>query len=57
MKILADGTEVSERSYHYLLDWNEQDKKEFNKNRLCDLDRSECERLFNKATTSEMFTM
>lgn len=59
MKKLADGFEVSARSYYYLLDWNEVNEwkymvKEFGKTILADLTRVEYKRLFNKATTSEM---
>jgi hypothetical protein len=59
MKTLADGFEVSARSYYYLLDWNEVNEwkymvQEFGKNRLMDLTRVEYKRLFNKATMSEM---
>jgi hypothetical protein len=59
MKKLADGFEVSARSYYYLLDWNEINEwkymaQEFGKSRLMDLTRVEYKRLFNKATTSEM---
>jgi hypothetical protein len=59
MKTLLDNTLVSARSYYYLLDWNEVDgrktiNKEFNKNRLCDLNMSEYTKLFLIATTSEL---
>lgn len=62
MKTLADGTEVSARSYYYLLDWNERDnwhfiQTEFNKVRLCDLNRVDYKCLFNKATTQELNQM
>ena len=59
MKKLADGFEVSVRSYYYLLDWNEVNDwkyiaEEFGKTKLNELTRVEYKRLFNKATTSEM---
>lgn len=59
MKTLADGTEVSARSYYYLLDWNEVNEwkfmvSEFNKHKLKDLTMAEYKRLFGEATTSEM---
>ena len=59
MKTLLDGFEVSERSYYYLLDWNEVNEweyiaKEFGKSKLKELTRVQYKRLFNKATTSEM---
>lgn len=58
MKTLSDGTEVSPRSYYFLLEWNEQDKKDFmvvkfNKHRLCDLNIGEYAALFLHATTRE----
>lgn len=59
MKKLSDGSEVSARSYYYLLDWNQVNEyqyivKEFGKTRLKDLDIVEYIRLFYKATRSEM---
>lgn len=59
MKELADGTKVSIRTYYYLLDWNEFDGKQFmvqnfGKQRLCDLNRVQYKRLFNKATTQDV---
>lgn len=58
MKVLADGTEVTSRSYYFLLDWNEQDKwatlvRLFGKKRLCDLGINEYAQLFNHATQDE----
>jgi hypothetical protein len=46
MKELIDDTQVPDRGYYYLLDWNEYDRREtilklFNKNRLCDLELHE----------------
>lgn len=62
MKELSDGTEVSARSYYYLLDWNEVNEREyinskFNKNRLCDLTILEYRDLFCYATQMESVTM
>ena len=59
MKTLADGGQVTERSYHFLLDWNETDKKEhikthFSKHRLCDLTLAEYKILWEYATGNEM---
>lgn len=61
MKTLSDGTEVSARSYYYLLDWNEENRKEyiyktFNKERLCDLTILEYRQLFCYATQIESLT-
>lgn len=58
MKTLSDGTEISQRSYYFLLEWNEQDKKDFmvakfNKHRLFDLNIKEYVALFLHATTAE----
>jgi hypothetical protein len=55
MKTLADGTQVSARTYYYLLDFNDRFEKEamilmFNKHRLCDLDIIEYRKLFAHAT-------
>lgn len=59
MKTLADGFNVSARSFYYLLDWNEVNEwryiaKEFGKSRLIDLTIIEYKRLFNKATIAEL---
>jgi hypothetical protein len=58
MKTLTDKSMVSDRSYYYLLDWNEQNERKFinekfNKNRLCDLTRDEYLVLWLQATTDE----
>ena len=58
MKILSDGTEVSDRSYHYLLDFNDATdndfiKSEFNKESLTELDFLEYQILFEIATYCE----
>ena len=58
MKTTSDGKYVSARSYYFLLDWNEYDKKKFiyqkfGKNRLCDLTLEEYMILWLNATTEE----
>lgn len=58
MKTLSDNTQVSSKSYYFLLDWNEQNEKKFifetfNKHRLCDLTINEYCVLWNHATTEE----
>ena len=55
MKKLADGTEVSARTYYYLLDFNDRYQWEamiqmFNKNKLRDLNIEEYRKLFEYAT-------
>lgn len=55
MKTLADGTEVSARTYYYLLDFNDRNNWEFmynkfDKKRLMDLTISEYIELFEYAT-------
>jgi hypothetical protein len=52
MKKLADGVDVPDAGYYFLLDWNDVDQKKFinkkfDKNRLCDLNISEYFTLFN----------
>jgi len=59
MKTLADGFEVSARSYYYLLDWNEVNEwmymvHKFKKTRLCDLTKDEYKQLFQYATITEL---
>lgn len=58
MKTLKDGKQVSSKSYYFLLDWNEKNNwefiiKEFNKNRLCDLNIEEYKKLWLHATNCE----
>lgn len=58
MKTLSDGSIVTAKSYYFLLDWNEINEKKFiidnyNKIRLCDLDREEYMILWLNATTDE----
>lgn len=60
MKTLIDGYEVSERSYYYLLDWNEVNnwifiKETFGKTKLKDLTIDEYEKLFEYATNFDLF--
>jgi hypothetical protein len=55
MKELADGTQVSPRTYYYLLDFNDRTSwkyiiENFEKNRLKDLTIKEYVELFNHAT-------
>jgi hypothetical protein len=55
MKTLADGAEVSARTYYYLLDFNDRYNWEymyqtFDKRRLCDLTIEEYRKLFEHAT-------
>lgn len=59
MKTLADGFEVSARSYYYLLDWNEVNEwkfmvETFNKTKLKELTLSEYKILFSHATKTEL---
>ncbi len=57
MKELADKTQVTDRSYYYLLDWNEGHRDymylAFTKDRLCDLNKIEYMKLFKHATAYE----
>lgn len=62
MKTLADGTEVSPRSYYYLLDFNDRNEWQyitsvFNKTKLSDLTTEEYKKLFEYATTWELQNM
>lgn len=62
MKTLADGTEVTARTYYYLLDFNDRYEwefiiKEFNKRRLCDLTILEYTRLFDHATEVDKLSL
>ena len=61
MKTLADGTQVSSKSYYYLLEFNEDDnwqfmKSQFDKDRLKDLTIKEYRLLFNLAAQEEFKT-
>lgn len=58
MKTLKDGSQVNSRSYYFLLDWNESNKKDFintkfNKNSLYDLTLEQYSILWLQATTTE----
>jgi hypothetical protein len=59
MKELSDGTQVTSRSYYFLLDFNDRDSwktimKEFNVQRLYDLNKSQYIKLFEIATKAEL---
>lgn len=58
MQTLNDGTQVTSRSYYYLLDWNDWNgkkimSKKFNKHKLRDLNFSEYQTLFNFVASQE----
>lgn len=58
MKTLSDGTEVSARSYYFMLDWNEQNEHEylwktFQKIKLSELTFEEYHQAFIHATQRE----
>jgi hypothetical protein len=58
MKTLADGFKVSSKSYYFLLDWNDQNNKQFiskkfNKQKLSELNKKEYILLWLVATTNE----
>lgn len=62
MKKLADGTEVSARTYYYLLDFNDRYNWEtmarmFNKNKLSNLNIEEYKELFDHATDVDKITL
>jgi hypothetical protein len=62
MKQLFDGSSVTSRSYYFLLDWNEQNNREyinqkFHKNRLCDLTKHEYKQLFEYAFEGDLNKM
>jgi hypothetical protein len=62
MKTLSDGTEVSPRSYYYLLDFNDRDEWKymtgvFNKMKLSDLTIDEYKKIFEYATSLELKNM
>jgi hypothetical protein len=55
MKTLTDGTEVTSRTYYYLLDFNDRYQweyivKKFSKTKLCDLNFEQYKELFIHAT-------
>jgi len=62
MKELSDGTQVSSRSYYYLLDFNDRDSwktlmEEFGVRRLHDLNIEQYIRLFEIASEKELETL
>ena len=59
MKELSDGTQVTARSYYFLLDFNDRDGwktlvDNFNVRRLHDLNKEQYIRLFELATKAEL---
>lgn len=59
MKELSDGTQVTARSYYFLLDFNDRDGwktlvDNFNVRRLHDLNKEQYIRLFEIATQAEL---
>lgn len=59
MKRLSDGSEVSPRSFYYLLDFNDRDNfktlfEVFDKKRLMDLTKHEYIKLFRIAVKREL---
>ena len=62
MKTLSDGYEVSDRSYYFLLDWNDENNwkfigETFYKTKLKDLTIDEYEKLFEYATNFDLFNV
>jgi hypothetical protein len=62
MKELSDGTQVTSRSYYFLLDFNDRDSwntivGEFGINRLHDLSKEQYIRLFEIAVEREIETL
>ena len=58
MKMLSDGTIVIDRTFYYLLDWNDRDywkfmTENFNKKRLMDLTLEEYKTLWEHATKED----
>jgi hypothetical protein len=58
MKVLADGNQVTDRSYYFLLDWNEKDDwsflADFGKQCVRDLTLEEYKILWVYATQKEI---
>ena len=59
MKALSDGTEVTSRSYYFLLDFNDHDNwntiiSEFKTNKLHELDKTQYLKLFWMAVKAEL---
>lgn len=62
MKTLRDGTQVTSRSFYFLLDWNEKDswktlRNIINRNTLHDCNIEEYTTLFAVATDAELKDM
>ena len=62
MKKLIDDKEVSDRSYYYLLDWNDRDRwvymlENFDTCRLCELELYQYIQLFEYATKQELINL
>ena len=62
MKTLINDSEVANRGYYFLLDWNEENKWNtmtllFDKHRLCDLELHEYVELFGIATKNDLETL
>ncbi len=58
----GNGTEVSDRSYYFLLDWNEDDnwkymQQEFGKMKLSELTTGQYRQLFKYASEYELNNM
>ena len=59
MKTLTNGFKVSDRSYYFLLDWNDEDGRQFmseyfGKHRLIDLDEFEYRQFFRMISEKEL---
>ena len=59
MKTLADGTQVSTRSYYFLLDWNDENQREelnflFQKDSLQQLTGQKFQQLYSYALKAEL---
>ena len=59
MKELADGHKVSDRSYYFLLDWNDKNNFKYlmnviGKSKLNDCTRKEYKKLFEFASKHEL---
>lgn len=59
MKKIIDGSEVTSRSYYYLLEWNDNDNStyiynNFNKVNLSTLTLDEYKKLFSYATQKDL---
>ena len=59
MKILSDKTEIEERVYFYVVDFNQADENSFlldnfGKMRVCDLKKEEFIKTFKHATENDL---